>query len=84
MPAFLDCATSRVDWRGNYRRPECAWSLSQADDDCLRRRAGGSSFMSALHDQPNPGTDDQADDEPRLVDTDPSVAELLSRASVNG
>ena len=47
--------------------------------------AGGSSFMSALHDlQPNPGTDDQADDEPRLVDTDPSVAELLSRASVNG
>ena len=31
--------------------------------------------MSALHDlQPNPGTDDQADDEPRLVDTDPSVA----------
>ena len=47
--------------------------------------AGGSSFMSALHDpQPTPGADDRADGEPRLVDADPSMAELLSRASVNG
>jgi diacylglycerol O-acyltransferase len=46
--------------------------------------AGGSSFMAALHDlQPEPVEDD-ADTEPRLVDTDPSMAELLSRASVNG
>jgi diacylglycerol O-acyltransferase len=47
--------------------------------------AGGSSFMTALHDlQANPVGDDEAEDEPRLVDTDPGVAELLSRASVNG
>jgi WS/DGAT/MGAT family acyltransferase len=46
--------------------------------------AGGSSFMAALHDlRPDPGDDDTAD-EPRLVDTDPSMAELLSRASING
>ncbi len=45
--------------------------------------AGGSSFMAALHDlRPDPGDDDTAD-EPRLVDTDPSMAELLSRASIN-
>jgi len=46
--------------------------------------AGGSSFMAALHDlRPDPGDDDTAD-EPRLVDTDPGMAELLSRASING
>jgi diacylglycerol O-acyltransferase len=46
--------------------------------------AGGSSFMTALHDlQANPGTDDETEEGPRLVDTTPSVAELLSRASVN-
>ena len=45
--------------------------------------AGGSSFMTALHDlQPNPADDDE-EEGPRLVDTNPSVAELLSRASVN-
>jgi WS/DGAT/MGAT family acyltransferase len=47
--------------------------------------AGGSSFMAALHDlQANPDSDDEAEEAPRLVDSDPSVAELLSRASVNG
>ncbi len=47
--------------------------------------AGGSSFMAALHDlQADPRDDDEAAAEPRLVDTDPSMAELLSRASVNG
>ena len=46
--------------------------------------AGGSAFMTALHDlQPNPPADTEEDEGPRLVDTDPSVAELLSRASVN-
>ena len=47
--------------------------------------AGGSAFMTALHDlQPSPAADDDKEDEgPRLVDTNPSVAELLSRASVN-
>ena len=47
--------------------------------------AGGSSFMAALHDlEPDPADDEEADDEPRLVDTDPSVAELLTRTSLNG
>lgn len=47
--------------------------------------AGGSAFITALHDlQANPASDNaEAEDAPRLVDTDPSVAELLSRASVN-
>ena len=44
--------------------------------------AGGSSFMAALHDlQADPRDDDEAAAEPRLVDTDPRMAELLSRAS---
>ncbi|MBP6682356.1 MAG: wax ester/triacylglycerol synthase family O-acyltransferase [Halioglobus sp.] len=47
--------------------------------------AGGSSFMAALHDlRPDPGDDDDAAEEPRLVDADPGMAELLSRASING
>lgn len=47
--------------------------------------AGGSSFITALHDlQPEPADDDDTEDEPRLVDTDPSVAELLTRTSLNG
>jgi WS/DGAT/MGAT family acyltransferase len=47
--------------------------------------AGGSSFMAALHDlQANPDSDDEPEEAPRLVDTDPGMAELLSRASVNG
>ncbi|MEH6636818.1 MAG: wax ester/triacylglycerol synthase family O-acyltransferase, partial [Halioglobus sp.] len=46
--------------------------------------AGGSSFMTALHDlAADPDPEDEGDSEPRLVDTDPSVAELLSKASVN-
>ena len=46
--------------------------------------AGGSSFMAALHDlTATPDYDDEPDTEPRLVDTDPSVAELLTKASVN-
>jgi len=46
--------------------------------------AGGSSFMAAMHDLvPNPTEQDEPEPEPRLADTDPSAAELLSRASVN-
>ena len=46
--------------------------------------AGGSSFMAALHDlEPVPSADLEPDDEPRLVDRDPSTAELLGRAAVN-
>jgi WS/DGAT/MGAT family acyltransferase len=46
--------------------------------------AGGSSFMAALHDlSPNPDPEDEPDTEPRLVDTQPSMAELLTKTSIN-
>ncbi len=46
--------------------------------------AGGSSFMAALHDlEPDPAEDEESDGEPRLVDSEPTMAELLSKASVN-
>tara|TARA_R110001599_G_scaffold353870_1_gene601342 strand:+ start:129709 stop:131232 length:1524 start_codon:yes stop_codon:yes gene_type:complete len=47
--------------------------------------AGGSAFITALHDlQANPVVDaSEPEESPRLVDTNPSVAELLSRASIN-
>ncbi|KAA1194220.1 wax ester/triacylglycerol synthase family O-acyltransferase [Pseudohalioglobus sediminis] len=46
--------------------------------------AGGSSFMALIHDLvPNPGPDDDTMEEPRLVDVEPSVTELLAKASVN-
>src|SRR5210317_1056548 len=46
--------------------------------------AGGSSFMAALHDLvADPGDMDEPDTEPRLVDTEPAMAELLTKASVN-
>lgn len=46
--------------------------------------AGGASFMSALHDLvPNPDITRDAEIEPRLVDTTPSVGELLTKATIN-
>jgi diacylglycerol O-acyltransferase len=46
--------------------------------------AGGSSFMAALHDLvPNPDYSLEAEVEPRLVDTTPSVGELLAKATIN-
>jgi len=45
--------------------------------------AGGSSFMAALHDLSPDPDEDEEDTQPRLADTDPGMAELLSRASVN-
>ncbi|MEM1152936.1 MAG: wax ester/triacylglycerol synthase family O-acyltransferase [Pseudomonadota bacterium] len=46
--------------------------------------AGGSTFVAALHDlEPVPSTSEPADEEPHLVDSTPSVTELLSRASLN-
>jgi diacylglycerol O-acyltransferase / wax synthase len=46
--------------------------------------AGGASFMSALHDLvPNPENTRSAEVEPRLVDTMPSVGELLTKATIN-
>ena len=46
--------------------------------------AGGSSFMALIHDLvPNPPAVEEEAEEPRLVDVEPSMAELLSKASVN-
>lgn len=46
--------------------------------------AGGSSFMAALHDLvADPGEVYEGDAEPRLVDTEPAMAELLTKASIN-
>lgn len=46
--------------------------------------AGGSSFMAALHDLvPDPETNQSFESEPRLVDTMPSVSELLTKATFN-
>ena len=46
--------------------------------------AGGSSFMAVLHDlSPDPDEEEQVGEEPRLVDTNPSAAELLTKASIN-
>ncbi len=46
--------------------------------------AGGAAFMAALHDlEPDPQEKDSSEDQPLLVDRDPSNAELLGRAAVN-
>lgn len=46
--------------------------------------AGGSSFITALHDlTPEPDDEDEPDNEPRLVDTEPGMAELLAKTSIN-
>ena len=46
--------------------------------------AGGASFMAALHDLvPNPSETEMEDDEPRLIDREPSTAELLGKAAIN-
>jgi diacylglycerol O-acyltransferase / wax synthase len=46
--------------------------------------AGGASFMTALHDLvPDPDHSRDPDAEPRLVDTTPSVGELLTKATIN-
>ena len=46
--------------------------------------AGGASFMEALHDlEPEPAPRDPSEAAPRLVDSEPSVTELLSKATLN-
>jgi len=47
--------------------------------------AGGSDFMAVLHDlSPDPDPEDEREAGPRLVDSEPSTAELLTKASING
>ncbi len=46
--------------------------------------AGGSSFMGVLHDlSPDPAHLEEFEEEARLVDTEPSTSELLTKASIN-
>jgi diacylglycerol O-acyltransferase len=46
--------------------------------------AGGASFMAALHDlEPNPPQPEAVENEPLLIDREPSTAELLGKASIN-
>ena len=46
--------------------------------------AGGSSFMALIHDLvANPGPEEIQEEEPRLVDAEPSVSELLTKATFN-
>lgn len=46
--------------------------------------AGGSNFMAVLHDlSPDPDENEEPIDEPRLVDSEPSINELLTKASIN-
>ena len=64
--------------------PEGCFAIYTKMHHSLVDGAGGSSFMAVLHDlSPDPSEDDAIDTEPRLVDTDPSAAELLTRASIN-
>jgi len=64
--------------------PEGSFAIYTKMHHALVDGAGGSSFMAVLHDlEADPKTELPPDDEPRLVDRDPSTAELLGRASVN-
>ncbi|RLQ21603.1 wax ester/triacylglycerol synthase family O-acyltransferase [Seongchinamella sediminis] len=64
--------------------PEGCFAIYTKMHHSLVDGAGGSSFMALIHDlvpDPPAATDDT--EEPRLVDVEPSMSELLSKASVN-
>ena len=64
--------------------PEGCFAVYTKMHHALVDGAGGASFMAMLHDLVPDPEDDMGDDlEPRLVDTQPSVAELLTKASIN-
>lgn len=65
--------------------PEGSFAVYTKMHHSLVDGAGGASFMSALHDLvPNPEVSDQYSfQEPQLIDREPSVTELLTRAVVN-
>jgi len=65
--------------------PEGCFAVYTKMHHALVDGAGGASFMAALHDlKPIPNPDDRPlQDEPLLVDRDPSASELLGRAGVN-
>ena len=64
--------------------PEGCFAVYTKMHHSLVDGAGGSSFMAVLHDlTANPGDGAEPETEPRLVDTEPSMAELLAKASIN-
>ena len=65
--------------------PEDSFAVYTKMHHSLVDGAGGASFMAALHDlEPVPDPDATPEqEEPRLVDREPSTAELLGRASIN-
>lgn len=64
--------------------PEGCFAIYTKMHHALVDGAGGSSFMAMLHDlEPNPKDEGDFTPEPRLVDSEPSVAELLTKASIN-
>ena len=64
--------------------PEGSFAVYTKMHHSLVDGAGGTSFMAALHDlEPEPKPQEVATDQPRLVDRDPTSAELLGRAAVN-
>ncbi|MEH6590908.1 MAG: wax ester/triacylglycerol synthase family O-acyltransferase [Halioglobus sp.] len=66
--------------------PEGSFAVYTKMHHSLVDGAGGSNFMALLHDlTANPDIpEEQRELEPRLVDNEPSMAELLTRASING
>ena len=65
--------------------PEGCFAIYTKMHHALVDGAGGSSFMALIHDLvPDPPAVEEEAEEPRLVDVEPSMAELLSKASVNG
>jgi len=63
--------------------PEGCFAVYTKMHHALVDGAGGASFMALLHDlSPNPD-ENEIDDAPRLVDSEPSVNELLTKASIN-
>ena len=64
--------------------PEGCFAIYTKMHHALVDGAGGSSFMALIHDLvANPPQVDEEPEEPRLVDAEPTMAELLSKASVN-
>jgi diacylglycerol O-acyltransferase len=66
--------------------PEGCFAVYTKMHHSLVDGAGGSNFMALLHDLvANPEvSEEQRELEPRLVDNEPSMGELLSKASING
>ncbi len=64
--------------------PEGCFAVYTKMHHSLVDGVGGSNFMALIHDLvPNPAEEEDAPTEPRLVDAEPSIPQLLSKASVN-